>query len=381
MHVTCFVVVLALVLHSADLSHFRGGTITWKPVNVSAVNGSTVDVIIEQSYSWRRSYYWCNSTTILNQGSIGDSTYLQCSTTPSCGGYANNLSTEVQCTDYSVTADISSGRNSSILTLISDSQLALNFHGGAWLTLQTTGSSWSIITIINLHPRTDNGRLNTPPVSNILPVISVPLNIQRTIVVPMADDDDDYVRCRWAQKNSIFQSSQVNATVDECGDVCEAVPNATLYGGNNGTSCRLVFTGTSLGYYAATLQIEDFYTDENVTTPLSSVPVQFLIYVYNANCWPTIVGVQPNGALINVTRNANMSSVTIIAEIGCINTAIVDFLKISPTGMTTSMIIQDPKNSSLYSIELNWIPTSLGSQVFCCAAIDSNQAQSEMYCK
>jgi hypothetical protein len=211
----------------------------------------------------------------------------------------------------------------------------------------------------------DNGRLNTPPVSNILPVISVPLNIQRTIVVPMADDDNDYLRCRWAQKDSIFQSSQINTTVDECGDVCAAVPNATLYGDN----------------YAAALQIEDFYNDENVTTPLSSVPVQFLIDVYNGSCWPTIIGVQPNGALINVAQNANMSSVTVIAEIGCIATTIIDFLKISPTGMTTSTILQDPTNSSLYSIELNWIPTSLGSQVFCCAAIDSNQAQSEMYCK
>jgi hypothetical protein len=372
---------LALVLRSADLSHFRGGTITWKAVNVSAVNTSTVDVIVEQVYSRRRSVYWCDSTTILTQGAIGDSNYLQCSTAPSCGGYINSLSTVVQCTDYSVSADMSSGRNSSILTLNSGSQLALNFYGSAWLPLQIGGSYWSITTVINLQPRMDNGRLNTPPVSNILPVISVPLNIQRTIVVPMADDDNDYLRCRWAQKDSIFQSSQINTTVDECGDVCAAVPNATLYGDNNGTSCRLVFTGTSLGYYAAALQIEDFYNDENVTTPLSSVPVQFLIDVYNGSCWPTIIGVQPNGALINVAQNANMSSVTVIAEIGCIATTIIDFLKISPTGMTTSTILQDPTNSSLYSIELNWIPTSLGSQVFCCAAIDSNQAQSEMYCK
>ncbi|UJR16863.1 hypothetical protein I4U23_003761 [Adineta vaga] len=380
MQFTCFVVILTFVFGIVDLSHFRGGSITWKPVNVTAVNGSTVDIIIEQSYSWRRSSQWCNDATILAQGSIGDMNFLRCATTPHCGGYINNLLTTVQCTDYSVSLDMSSGRKSSILTLNGDLQLVLQFYGAAWLTLQTGGQSWSISTIINLKSRKDNGRLNTPPISSILPVIRVPVNVQRTIVIPMADDDNDYLRCRWAQKNYSMISSPNNMTVDECGDVCSSVPNAILYGDNNGTSCHLVVNGTAIGYYLAALQIEDFYVNTTDTVPLSSVPIQFLIYVSNGNCQPTIIGVYSNGASIMIERNTNMASVTILAQIGCINTTITDFLKISPTGMKTSTIVQDPTNTSLYSIRLNWIPTSLGSQMFCCAAIDNTLAQSEMYC-
>ncbi|CAF0870080.1 unnamed protein product [Adineta steineri] len=379
MQFSFFVVVLVRLFGSTDSSHFRGGSITWKPVNVNAVTNSTVDIIVEQSYSWKRSTYGCNDTTILTQGTIGDFSYLRCSTY-SCSGYTNNLSTVVPCTDYSVSADVSSGKKSSVLTLNSNSQLTLTFTGGAWLPLLTFASTWSITTMINLQARIDNGRLNTPPVSNVLPVIRVPINIQSTIMIPVADDDNDYVRCRWAQKNHTINFSQNNVTVDECADVCNAVPNAILYGDNNGTSCKLVFTGGTAGFYAVALQIEDFYIDENITAPLSSVPVQFLISVYSGSCQPSIIGAQPNGAVINVARNTSMSSVTIIAEIGCINTSVVDFLKISPTGMTTSAIVQNPTNSSLYSIQLNWIPAALGSQVFCCAAIDNTLGQSDMYC-
>ncbi|CAF1125549.1 unnamed protein product [Adineta steineri] len=373
------VIVLALLFGFADSSHFRGGSIAWKPVNVSAVTNSTVDIIVEQSYSWLRSTYGCNDTTIATQGLIGNPYYLQCSISP-CDGYTNNLLTTVPCTDYSVSASISSGKKSSILTLNSNSQLTLTMAGDAWLPLLTVATYWSITTMINLQQRIDNGRLNTPPVSTVLPVIRVPINIQSTIIIPVADDDNDYVRCRWAQNNHTINFSQNNVTVDECADVCNAVPNATLYGDNNGTSCQLIFTGSTVGFYAAALQIEDFYNDENITAPLSSTPVQFLISVYNGSCQPSIIGAQPNGALINVALNTSMSSVTIIAQIGCINTTVVDFLKISPPGMTTSAIVQNPTNSSLFSIQLNWIPATLGSQVFCCAAIDNNLGQSDMYC-
>ncbi|CAF1530663.1 unnamed protein product [Adineta ricciae] len=381
MHFTCSLVTLTVVFGAVNLSHFRGGTIRWQPVDVSAVSSSTTDIIIEQSYSWRRSANWCNDTTILTQGSIGDIAYLRCSTTPSCGGYTNNLLTTVPCTDYSVSVDVSSGRKSSILTLNSSSHLVLQFSGTAWLPLKMGGTSWSISTMINLELRKDNGRLNTPPTSSILPVVAVPINVQRTIVVPMVDDDNDYVRCRWAEKSHNFISFPNNVTIDECGDVCSTVPNATLVGGNNETSCRLTFTGTSSGYYLAAIQIEDFYRNTSITiAPLSTVPVQFLIYVSNNICQPTIIGPYPNGATVQVKRNMSMSSVAIVGQTNCANTTITDFLKIRPTGMTTSAIVRDPNNSSLYSIQLDWIPTLFGSQTFCCAAIDNTLAQSEMYC-
>ncbi|CAF0885109.1 unnamed protein product [Didymodactylos carnosus] len=360
------------ILHVVRSMHFRGGTITWAPVNTSQTSSSTVDIIIEQSYSWKRSSHltdYCDASTIATNGLIGDSSYLECLTIPNCGGFlSGNLSTQVVCTDYSANVDMSTGRISNIVKLNNGSQLTIGYNSSAWLPLQTVPSgSWSIITAINLQLRTDNGRLNTPPITNFLPVINVPINIQRTIIIPMLDVDGDYLRCRWSKSSPI----------DECGSVCSAVPGATL---NGNSTCTLTFTGTSVGYYAAALQVEDFYmSTSNISSPLSSVPAQFLINVINITCWPTIIGLQQNGAMIYVLVNTLVIE-TVIAETGCLGTTITDFLETSPSGMITSSVTQNPLNSSLYSITLNWIPTTLGSQVFCCAALESNQGESDQYC-
>ena len=46
-------------------------------------------------------------------------------------------------------------------------------------------------------------------------------------------------------------------------------------------SCVLTYTATgALGWYGVAIQMEDFISLTN-TTPLSSVPIQFLLYVYS----------------------------------------------------------------------------------------------------
>lgn len=73
--------ILTLVFLWADRVfsiHFRGGTFYWAPV--SKVSAITINVSITQSYSWVRTYEFCDSTTIASQGLIGsNSTLLQCS--------------------------------------------------------------------------------------------------------------------------------------------------------------------------------------------------------------------------------------------------------------------------------------------------------------
>lgn len=67
-----------------------------------------------------------------------------------------------------------------------------------------------------------------------------------------------------------------------------------------GSNCTLVFTlaSSQVGqYFAVALQIEDFYASSS-TTPMSSVPIQFLFYAVAApgscSVRPTIIGVRPN---------------------------------------------------------------------------------------
>lgn len=124
----------------------------------------------------------------------------------------------------------------------------------------------------------------------------------------MADaDGGDVLKCRWAVGGPTSGTPATSGTVtsnpvqhiDECGStgVCQtAIPGATLYGSN----CTMVFTlaSSQVGqYYAVALQIEDFY-DSTSTTPMSSVPIQFLFYAVSApsscSVRPTIIGVRPN---------------------------------------------------------------------------------------
>ncbi len=124
----------------------------------------------------------------------------------------------------------------------------------------------------------------------------------------MADGDPgDILVCRWATGgpsagNPATATAAINNTVqhvDECGSVgvCQpAIPGAVLIGSN----CTLVFTlnASQVGqFFAVALQIEDFY-NTNATTPMSSVPIQFLFYAVTApaacSVRPTIIGARPN---------------------------------------------------------------------------------------
>lgn len=99
----------------------------------------------------------------------------------------------------------------------------------------------------------------------------IPYNITTQIIIPTMGIDNDDVRCRWS-----------NSTI-ECGDVCfprTILPTATL-----SKDCILTITGLKINdWYCAPIQVEDFI-NKTTTIPLSSVPVQFLIYVYQPkNC-------------------------------------------------------------------------------------------------
>ncbi|CAF3514360.1 unnamed protein product [Rotaria socialis] len=76
-------------------------------------------------------------------------------------------------------------------------------------------------------------------------------------------------------------------------------------------------------YFAVALQIEDFYSSSS-TTPMSSIPIQFLFYVVAA---PTscsvrlvIIGVRPNRACVGQSINLTVSE-SAVAQPGCTTAA------------------------------------------------------------
>ena len=225
-------------------------------------------------------------------GYIGTNTgSLTCFVGGSCGSFTT-LSADVKCTDFSTSTDYSSGEIYDTLTLPLGGTFVVGFYNGDWLSLAIKGGGkWQVTNKIELTVRPD-GLINTSPVTSTLPVLYRTINTQHVHIVQMADaDPTDTLRCRWSTNNSPANSNNY----DECASVCSpTLPAFTLFPDN----CTLVYTITALSkYYAVALQIEDFYTS-STTTPMSSVPLQFLFYGVNApggcSTPPTIIGVRPN---------------------------------------------------------------------------------------
>ena len=172
--------------------------------------------------------------------------------------------------------------------------ITIGYVLSAWFGQLFIGSNlgWAIVSRLNLGLRPD-GYINTSPVTNTLPVIFVPVNTQTVHVVQMADNDGtDILQCRWSDSANNTNYNHV----DECSGVCSGLPNGTQLSSAN---CTLVFTlPTTNLYYACALQIEDYYNSAS-TSPMSSIPVQFLFYAYTASgsacsSRPSIIGDRPN---------------------------------------------------------------------------------------
>ena len=171
------------------------------------------------------------------------------------------------------------------------------------------------------------------------------------------DVDDDDIRCRWSNSSL------------ECGDVCfpRTIPASTTLS----RDCILTITGISLtGWYCAAIQVEDFINTTSLI-PMSSVPVQFLIYVYMPKNCPipsvtsptSCVGVQVGVAYtFNLTAINNCGASSNISDI-----AIQGFL-----GITRGPLTQITPNRTIYTMRITYTPTisQVGVQVLCATALD-----------
>lgn len=394
---------LTISINSVYSAHFRGGIISWRPAtNGTSVLNSRRTIIIDQRYAWSRSATQsaCTTATILSFGLIGEATVslLKCqSPAATCTSvqYGNNVSTYVPCTDFNTPLGMSFGYSSTAVGLmVRSSGVVLGYvSSGAWLTLQLSGGGgWSMMVYINMSPRPDNNLINSSPTTDIQPVVYAPagLNSTTAIDIPMYDADGDEVECRFA----LSSKSLGGVTVDECDNVCQpvALPALTQLISGNGT-CTLIVKLNSLGYYAVAIQIEDFL--ENSTTPLSSVPVQFLLFGYDAlnptsTCTsiPVITSVPPDfpspGDTVSIQVTV-LYTAMVIARTGCANdtdTTIINFVTISPPGMLKSNV-PIALNHPFYGVNLTWTPTmdQFGQTfIFCATAVDSNYYSSNQYC-
>lgn len=215
---------------------------------------------------------------------------------------------------------------------------------------------WNITAAIDVRVRADNGRINTPPVANLISPRGIPLNIPTEIVIPTLDIDNDHVRCRWSNSSL------------ECGDVCypSTLPSSISLSSN----CILNITGTSLtAWYAGSIQVEDFSTSTS-TTALSSIPIQFLIYVYAPKICPVPTLTGPS-TCIDVQVGVS-TTVTLTATNNCGSTSnISDILVQSFTGIVQGSLaaVTPPL---VYKRDIVYTPLAiqLGPQIVCAIALD-----------
>ena len=252
-----------------------------------------VEIVVRQRYAWRRSVYSpiCNSAHVLGQGFIGATGNLQCFVGSSCGSF-NSTPVDGYCTDYSNALDWSSSERMDIQNLSIGVELVIGFSDFSFSILAISGNGiWFLMNRIDLSLRPD-GKINTSPTSVILPVIRRRINVTHTLSIPMYDDDrTDILRCRWSTNGTLNNTNGV----DECASVCDpTLPlGYTLFTDN----CTLIFSIDSLSHYGITLQIEDYF-NSTTTKPMSSTPVQFLIYGVSSpigcSIKSSIMGSRPN---------------------------------------------------------------------------------------
>ena len=108
---------------------------------------------------------------------------------------------------------------------------------------------------------------------------------------------------------------------------------------------------------------------------MSSVPLQFLIYVYatpNCTLKPLLIGnINSNdchGAQVGMNFTMTLTAINRCGS----GQTISDIATLSFPIVIKSALVQNTTNTSLWSVTITWIPTAnqVGSQVFCAVASD-----------
>ena len=245
-------------------SHFRGGTISWAPINPSITFPvASVQVNITMRFFWNLYssvvgfVNVCNTPALITSGNLfGDTTNLK-----SLNGPYWSMDSRGNCYAYDTVNGWQAHRRSQTQSIITSSQVNAMWSNGDWITgvnnINST-TKWYMVVMIDLSQRADTGKINTSPVTSMVPYVIIAANCtnNRSITIPVYDADGDVVRCRCNY------------------DICLSIAYMDK------SNCILYINPTATGYYAVELQIEDFASSSS-TKPLSSVPLVFLMSVVN----------------------------------------------------------------------------------------------------
>ncbi len=105
---------LILLFRTVLAGHYKGGTITWRPIDETAT-GNPVQILIQEKHTWTYPRFDCNQALIASAGAYydynGPTSYPIISCIGSCtatGGFTT-INHITYCTDYNVNTQISTG--------------------------------------------------------------------------------------------------------------------------------------------------------------------------------------------------------------------------------------------------------------------------------
>ncbi|CAF1107244.1 unnamed protein product, partial [Rotaria sordida] len=268
-----------------------------------------------ESYSWTYPYIKClnnvpSSTSGFSSANTNLTCVVDCSTD---GGYSNApIDILTDCTSASSSMNMLTSERSKNISLSADAHFYLAYRGNAWVALNyptQQGLDWSIVTHIDLRKRSD-GFINTPPVAKVVSPQYVIVNRTVQINIPVSD-----------------------ANVDD--------------------------------------DVEDFI-DTTSMTPMSSVPVQFLIYVQSqpaCSIEPIIFPLDRCLEVqVGVSISFNLSAMNLCnASVATLTGIIVSS---GITGMNRGNLTRSSTNSSIYYVLFTWTPQTnqVGLQELCTIA-------------
>jgi len=335
------------------------------------IEPNRIEIKLQQKYSWFNNLASCQRIS----GLTGTLALLN-----GTNFISTNISIQGQCTNYDFYLQFLTLKNIKSLIYPSNTTIILAFPTAFWKNFIPGSPRCSLVTFINLTRRDDNKQINSSPITSMPAIITLPIGTRQIIRIPMIDIDRDIAECRWAINNSTYYYTP---KMDECGGICQNLPNAQLITSSNlDNNCTLIVNISTVGYYAIAIQIEDFMPSAPYYR-LTSIPLQFVIRGINDSCYsPTIIGQIDNGVTIIVSPNTAFST-SIIAKTGCNQTKIIKFsADMSPLGViSTSSITRH--DSMTYSMVFTWTPTvnQIGTtQLYCTIAIDDDNRQSIQYC-
>ena len=93
----------------------------------------------------------------------------------------------------------------------------IRHSGCCWISLSRYGGGWLVSTSVNLNRRSDNGRVNSSPISRSAAIVRLREGCPQSLRIPVEDPDGDVVKCRYStySESRLYDDSFPYGVLDE----------------------------------------------------------------------------------------------------------------------------------------------------------------------